>query len=82
MRTLILKTKQRPVTYPDRNVIMADAKNDPTVMKQEEDNAIRQARYVEWLMHEVMKINRHLKKLVRYAEMYNVGFIIGDGSHQ
>ena len=75
MRTLILKTKQRPVTYPDRNVIMADAKNDPTVMKQEEDNAIRQARYVEWLMHEVMKINRHLKKLVRYAEMYHVGFI-------
>jgi hypothetical protein len=75
MRTLILKTKQRPVTYPDRNVIMADANGDASIVQQEETNAIRQARYIEWLMHEKMKIGRHLKKLVRYAEMYNVGFI-------
>jgi len=75
LRNMLLKVKQRPVTYPDMNVIGIDAQKDPEKAKNEEQQAIRQGKYVEYFMNEKMKLERHLKKLVRYAELYNVGYI-------
>jgi hypothetical protein len=75
IRNMLLKIKQRPVTYPDRNVIMLDATNNAAVIEKEEQAAIKQGRYVDYYMHEVMKLSRHMKKLIRYAELFNVSYI-------
>lgn len=75
IRNMLLKIKQRPVTYPDRNVIMLDGEKNQELITQEETQAIKQGRYVDYYMHEKMKLDRHKKKLIRYAELYNVGYI-------
>lgn len=74
IRNLILKLKQRPVVYPDSNIIIAD-NVDPKKQEQEKDAAELQARYVDHYMNKVMKISRHKKKLIRYAELYHVAYI-------
>jgi hypothetical protein len=74
IRNLILKLKQRPVVYPDSNIILAD-NVDPIKQEQEKDAAELQARYVDHYMNQVMKLARHKKKLIRYAELYHVAYI-------
>jgi len=75
IRNLILKLKQRPVVYPDTNVIIADSAGEGHSQEKEKTAAELQARYVDYYMNEVMKLGRHKKKLVRYAELYHVAFI-------
>lgn len=74
VRNLILKLKQRPTVYPDSNIILAD-NPDPKKQEQEKDAAELQARFVDHYMNKVMKLARHKKKLVRYAELYHVAFV-------
>ncbi len=74
VRNQILKIKQRPVVYPNTEMIELDS-NDGTVQQNEESNAAAQARYVDYLMNTKMKLQRHKKKLVRYAELFHVSFI-------
>ena len=74
VRNLILKVKQRPVVYPDTNIILAD-NNDPVKQEQEKTAAELQARYVDHYLNKIMKLSRHKKKLIRYAELYHVAFI-------
>lgn len=73
VRNLILKLRQRPVVYPDRNVI--DATEDEKEQETEMQSAELQGRYIEYFMNEKMKLARHKKKLIRYAELYHVAFI-------
>jgi len=77
MRNMLLKIKQKPVVYPDRNVLMLDAKDSTNAEKiaQEEDAAIKQGRYIEYYLNEKLKLRRYLPKLIRYAQQYNVAYI-------
>jgi hypothetical protein len=74
IRNLILKLKQRPVCYPDRNIIIAD-NQDEKAQEAEQQKALLQGRYLEYYLNDVMKLSRHKKKLVRYAELYHVAYI-------
>lgn len=74
VRNLILKVKQRPVVYPDTNIILAD-NVDPKVQEKEKNAAELQARFVDYYLNKVMKLSRHKKKLIRYAELYHVAYI-------
>jgi len=74
VRNLILKVKQRPVVYPDTNIILAD-NVDAKIQEREKSAAELQARYVDHYLNKVMKLSRHKKKLIRYAELYHVSFI-------
>ena len=74
VRNLILKVKQRPVVYPDTNIILADNVN-PKDQEKEKQAAELQARYVDYYLNKVMKLSRHKKKLIRYAELYHVAYI-------
>lgn len=74
IRNLILKTKQRPVVYPDTNIILAD-NIDPKAQEKEIQAAELQSRYVDHYLNKVMKLSRHKKKLIRYAQLYHVSFI-------
>ena len=75
VRNLIMKRRQRPVVYPDVNVIIADSQGDEAKRQAEEDKALEQSRYVDYYMNEVMKLGRHKKKLIKYAALYNVAYI-------
>ena len=74
VRNLLLKMRQKPVVYPDQNIISAD-NQDQKVKDDEMKKAELQGRYVEYYMNEKMKLARHKKKLIRYAELYHVAFI-------
>jgi len=74
VRNLLLKLRQKPVVYPDRNIITASGV-DQKVIDAEVKKAEMQGRYVEYYMNEKMKLARHKKKLIRYAELYHVAFI-------
>lgn len=74
VRNLILKVKQRPVVYPDTNIILAD-NVDPRMQEKEKNAAELQARFVDYYLNKVMKLSRHKKKLIRYAELYHVAYI-------
>ena len=74
VRNLILKLKQRPVCYPDANIIDAD-NTDQKAQEAEMAKAELQARYLDHYLNKVMKLSRHKKKLIRYAELYHVAFI-------
>lgn len=74
VRNLLLKMRQKPVVYPDQNIISAD-NQDQKVKEDEMKKAELQGRYVEYYMNEKMKLARHKKKLIRYAELYHVAFI-------
>lgn len=74
VRNLILKVKQRPVVYPDTNIILAD-NVDPKMQEREKQAAELQARYVDHYLNKIMKLSRHKKKLIRYAELYHVAYI-------
>ncbi len=74
VRNLILKLKQRAVCYPDANIINADNVDEKT-REKETQKAELQARYVDHYLNKVMKLSRHKKKLIKYAELYNVSFI-------
>jgi len=74
VRNLILKLKQRPVCYPDANIINAD-NTDQKAQEAEMAKAELQARYLDHYLNKVMKLSRHKKKLIRYAELYHVAFI-------
>lgn len=74
VRNLILKLKQRPIVYPDKNIIIADGV-DPEKQKQEEQKALLQGRFLEYYLNEKMKLARFKKKLVRYAELFHVSYI-------
>jgi len=74
VRNLIMKVKQRPVVYPDTNIILAD-NVDLRMQEKEKSAAELQARYVDYYMNKVMKLARHKKKLIRYAELYHVAYI-------
>ncbi len=74
IRNMILKLKQRPVVYPDSNIILAD-NIDAVKQEMEKDAAELQARYVDHYMNTKMKLARHKKKLIRYGELYHVAFI-------
>ena len=74
VRNLILKLKQRPVCYPDANIIDAD-NTDQKAQDAEMAKAELQARYLDHYLNKVMKLSRHKKKLIRYAELYHVAFI-------
>ncbi|MFA5409918.1 MAG: hypothetical protein WC343_14185, partial [Bacilli bacterium] len=74
VRNLILKLKQRPVCYPDDNIINAD-NTDQKAQEAEMAKAELQARYLDHYLNKVMKLSRHKKKLIRYAELYHVAFI-------
>lgn len=73
VRNLILKLRQRPVVYPDRNVI--DIEENKKKQQAELKKAELQGRYIEYYMNEKMKLARHKKKLIRYSELYHVSFI-------
>ena len=79
IRNMILKVKQRPVVYPDRDVINNLASKEEK--EQAELEAKRKGYYLDWKLNEYMKLGRHLKKLVRFAGMYNCGYIqiLNDG---
>lgn len=73
IRNLILKTKQKPVVYPDTNVISVD---DKKAQEREEKQAELQAKFIEYLLSEKqMNLNKYKKKLVKYAELFSCGFI-------
>jgi hypothetical protein len=79
VRNMILKVKQRPVVYPDRDVL-----NQMTSKEEKEKaelEAKRKGYYLGWKLNEDMKLGRHLKKLVRFSGMYNAGYIqiLNDG---
>ena len=74
VRNIIMKVKQRPVVYPDTNIILAD-NVDLRMQEKEKSAAELQARYVDYYMNKVMKLARHKKKLIRYAELYHVAYI-------
>lgn len=74
VRNLIMKVKQRPVVYPDTNIILAD-NVDLRMQEKEKSAAELQARYVDYYMNKVMKLARHKKKLIKYAELYHVAYI-------
>ena len=74
VRNLIMKVKQRPVVYPDTNIILAD-NVDLRMQEKEKSAAELQARYVDYYMNKVMKLARHKKKLIRYSELYHVAYI-------
>jgi hypothetical protein len=79
VRNMILKVKQRPVVYPDRDVL-----NQMTSKEEKEKaelEAKRKGYYLGWKLNEDMKLGRHLKKLVRFSGMYNTGYIqiLNDG---
>jgi len=69
-----MKVKQRPVVYPDTNIILAD-NVDLRMQEKEKSAAELQARYVDYYMNKVMKLARHKKKLIRYSELYHVAYI-------
>ena len=73
IRNLILKLKQKPIVYPDTNVI--ESTSDKKTIKKEEDKALAQARYIEYLLGEKMKLNKFKKKLIKHAELYSCSFI-------
>lgn len=75
LRNMILKLKQQPVTYPDMNIIEYDNAEDAEAVKREEDHAIKQGKYVNWFLNEKLKLARHLKKLVKNAQLHNVSYI-------
>lgn len=77
IRNMILKFDPKPIVYPDANQLVLDANKvgNPQVIAEEEEQAINSGRFVENYLSERMKLKRHLKKLIRYAELYNVGYI-------
>lgn len=78
IRNMILKIRQRPVIYPDRDVLNQMTKEEK---EKAEIDAKRKGYYLDWKLTEVMKLYRHLKKLVRFGGMYNTGYIqiLNDG---
>ena len=74
IRNMILKIKQKPVVYPDKNVILQVADSAEKV-EAEIDKSIKTSMTVEYYWNEVLKLQRHLKKLVRYGGMYGVAYI-------
>lgn len=74
VRNLIMKLKQRPVVYPDTNIILAD-NQDTKVIDAEKNAAELQGRYVDYYMNKQMKLSRFKKKLIKNAALYNVGYI-------
>lgn len=74
VRNLILKVRQRPVVYPDTNIILAD-NIDKNKQEQARQAAELQARFVDHYLNTKMKLSRHKKKLIRYAQLYNVAYI-------
>lgn len=75
VRNLILKLRQRPVVYPDRNVVIQKNSTDTQAQDAEINGAENQGRYLDNLINEEMKFAKFKKKLVRYAAVYHVGFI-------
>jgi hypothetical protein len=76
VRNLILKQKQRPVVYPDKQAIsLSFDKSDGKTYEQACEAAAAQGRYLDHQLHEVMKLGRFKRKLVRYAGLYNVAYI-------
>lgn len=77
MRNMLLKIKQKPVCYPDRNILMLDSNSGENKEKlvAEEEAAIKQGRYVEYYLNEKLRLRKHLPKLIRYAEQYNIGWL-------
>lgn len=74
IRNLILKLKQRPVVYPDMNVIYSD-QTDDKAKEQEKKMAFLQARYIENELNKKMKLSRYKKKLIKNAQLYGCAFI-------
>ncbi len=72
IRNLILKVKQRPVVYPNLNVISLDS---PESQKKEEEQANLQGKYIQYLLEDQMKINKFKKTLIKYAALYSVAYI-------
>jgi hypothetical protein len=78
IRNLILRLRQRPVVYPDVNVILADSERtsqNQMKIEAEKKAAELQSRYVDYYLNEVMKLSRHKNKLIKYAELYHCSFI-------
>lgn len=71
VRTLLLKPKFTPVVYPDMSAITGEGDEK----KKEFEQAKNQGKVVRHVMVEDMKFKRHIKKLVRFAEMYSVGYL-------
>lgn len=73
IRTLLLKPNFTPVVYPDRSstVDINNSEDKDKIL----DEATKQGKIIRHKMVEEMKFKRHLKKLIRYAAMYSVGYI-------
>lgn len=75
VRNLILKLRQKPVVYPDKNIIIAQNGDNEEARDNETKKAEMQGRYMEYYLNDVMKLSRHKKKLIKNAELYHVSFI-------
>ena len=78
IRNLILKLKQKPVVYPDTDIIDTDDKEN---QEKEKEQALLQSRYVEHVLNEDMKLSKFKKKLIKNAQLYSCAFIqiLNDG---